>query len=247
MEIFLTTDGLLNLFTLITLEIILGIDNVIFIAILIHNLPSAKRANARFVGLSLALVLRIFMLLGASWIITLTTPLFRLYNFDFSGRSLLLLIGGIFLVGKSILELVELFDDKSFDPYNEKTSSNNYWKIIFQIIFIDLILSFDSIITAVGMTNHLEIIIVAIIVAMIVMLIASKPIGDFIYNYPSIKIIALCFIALVGTMLLLNGFEIEFSKAYLYLTLLFSMIVEAINIMLRRAKNNNLLAITKHD
>jgi predicted tellurium resistance membrane protein TerC len=234
MDIFFTTDGLLNLFTLTTLEIILGIDNVIFIAILIHNLPSNKRTHGKFVGLFLALVLRIIMLMGASWITKLTNPFFSIYGFDFSGRNLLLIIGGIFLIGKSILELIELFDDKSFDPVESKSPSHRYWRVIFQIVFIDLILSFDSIITAVGMTNNLPIIITAIFISIIVMMVSSKTIGDFIHKYPTVKIIALCFIALVGIMLVLNGFGIEFSKSYLYMTMFFSIVVEMINILLKR-------------
>lgn len=237
MEIFLSSQGLLDLFTLSLLEIILGIDNVIFIAILVHNLPSNQRRSARFLGLGLALILRIIMLLGASWVISLTVPLFKLYDFEFSGRNLLLIIGGIFLIVKSILELFELFDDKNFDPVSDKNHGHKYWKIIFQIVFIDLILSFDSIITAVGITNHLITIITAIFISLLVMLFSSKAVGDFIYKYPSIKVVALCFIALVGAMLVANGFDFDFPKSYLYLTMFFTMIVEIINIAYRNKKN----------
>lgn len=236
MESFILSENLLNIFTLTSLEVILGIDNVIFIAILIQNLPVEKRKKARYIGLSLALILRIIMLLGASWIMKLTEPLFVLYNFDFSGRTLLLIIGGLFLLVKGCLELYELFDQKEIQLSQAKKNSA-YWKSIAQIIFIDLILSFDSIITAIAMTENIYIIIFAIIVAILVMLFAAETIGAYIYKYPSIKIIALAFIMLVGVMLICNGFNIEFPKAYLYSTMFFSLFVESLNIRLQKRKS----------
>jgi len=230
---FLTSEALLNLFTLTGLEIILGIDNVIFIALLVQDLKGKERIKARTIGLSIALVARILMLFTATWIMQLTKPLFTIFTFEFSGRSLLLIIGGAFLVIKSILELMELFNLKEESKQNSDKQTN-FFKIIGQIIFIDIILSFDSIITAVGISNDLTIMIIAIIIAMIIMLIASNPIGEFIYANSSIKVLALAFITMVGVMLILNGINIEFDKAYLYFAMFFSGTVEVINIYLRK-------------
>ena len=232
MELF-TTEALLNLFTLTSLEIVLGVDNVIFIALLVQHLQGRERTKARVIGLALALIMRILMLLGATSIMKLTQPLFVAFTFPISGKSLLLILGGLFLIVKSIMELIELFN-----PEHEAKRLDNretkYIKIISQIIFIDVILSFDSIITAVGMTNDLAVIIIAIVIAMILMIVASDPIGRFIYANPSIKVVALAFIALVGVMLLLNGFNIYFNKGYLYFSMFFAGIVETINIYLRK-------------
>lgn len=228
----LSVESALNLFTLTSLEIVLGVDNVIFIALLVQHLKGKERSKARVIGLSLALIMRVLMLLGAAWIMKLTYPLFSIFTLTITGRDLLLILGGLFLIVKSIMELIELFDS----DHEEKKSKagTKYWIIISQIIFIDMILSFDSIITAVGMTNDVPIMITAIVIAMIIMLVASEPIGKFIYAYPSIKVIALVFIAFVGIMLVYNGFSLNFNKGYLYFSMLFAGIVETINIYLHK-------------
>jgi predicted tellurium resistance membrane protein TerC len=236
MEAFLTLPNILNLITLTGLEIILGIDNVIFIALLVEPLSPALRTKVRLYGLSLALVLRIIMLFGASWVIGLTKPLFTILSLPIAGRNILLIIGGLFLIIKTIHEFMEMFkmDEKEQKP---EISSNKLLNIIIQVIFIDLILSFDSIITAVGMSpNNITVIIVAVIISMVIMLLSSKPIGDFIYQYPSIKVIGLCFIGLIGIMLVVNGFDIELPKGYLYFAIFFSSIVETINILLSKKR-----------
>jgi len=236
MDIF-TFDYLFTFFTLSGLEIILGIDNVIFIAILVQSLPLIERNKARIIGLTLALVLRILMLLGVAWIIKLKDPLFSCFGFAFSGRNLLLILGGLFLIVKSLLELKDMFKNEDHKHVNT-SSDNHYWKIIGQIVFIDLILSFDSIITAVGITEsmpyRIPMIILVILIAMIVMLVSSKSIGNFIYKHQSIKVIALMFIGFIGVMLLLNGFEINMDKGYLYFAMIFSLVTEAINIKLKK-------------
>jgi len=234
-------DYVITFLTLSGLEVILGIDNVIFIAILVQGLAATVRNRARIIGLSLAVVLRIIMLLGVAWIIKLKDPLFSIYSSSFSGSSLLLILGGLFLIFKSVLELKDMF--KETDPHIVHASEGApYWKVISQIVFIDLILSFDSIITAVGMTesmpHRIPLIIVVIIIAMIFMLMSSKAIGDFIYKHPSIKVIALMFIALIGIMLLLNGFDINFEKGYLYFAMIFGLTTEIINIKLNNKKNS---------
>ncbi len=231
------TQNILDFFTLSTLEIILGIDNIIFIAILAETLPKNQRTKARAIGIILAFVLRVVLLFSASWVIGLTEPIFSIKNFDLSGRNILLIIGGVFLIFKSLFEIKELFHSTTTNKTSIKVPKK-FAKIIFQIVFIDLILSFDSVITAVGMSNNMYIIIASIIIAMVVMFISYNPIASFIDTHPSIKVIALCFIALIGIMLLVNGLNFEFPKAYIYITTLFSIIVEALNIKLKSISNS---------
>jgi predicted tellurium resistance membrane protein TerC len=228
MELF-TSVNILSLFTLTGLEIVLGIDNVIFIALLVQHLKGKQRNRARFIGLSLALIIRVLMLFCASWIMQLKDPLFSL---PISGRSLLLIIGGLFLVIKSVMELIELFHEEAPKQSEEQTKECKYLKIISQIIFIDIILSFDSIITAVGISNNLSIMVIAVVIAIIVMLLASDPIGKYIYANPSIKVLALAFIGFLGVILVFAGFNIEINKGYLYFSMLFAGIVEVLNIKL---------------
>jgi predicted tellurium resistance membrane protein TerC len=231
---FFTLQNIISLTTLSGLEVVLGIDNVIFIALLVQHLEKKDRNKVRIIGLSLALILRILMLFCATWIMKLTDPLFTLFSFAFSGRNLLLIIGGLFLVVKAIMEVYELFHHKEHEDNSEKAKSNRYFSVVSQIIFIDLVLSFDSIITAVGMSNDFRIMVIAVVIAMIIMIISSNSIGDFIYKNPSIKVLALAFIGLVGAMLLLNGFNLYFDKGYLYFSFFFSGLVEFINIKLRK-------------
>ncbi|MEK6734098.1 MAG: TerC family protein [Pseudomonadota bacterium] len=230
---FFEITTLLNLLTLTGLEIVLGIDNVIFIALLVQHLRGKRRTHARVLGLSLALIFRILMLFGASWIMTLTTPLFTLAKFPITGRSLLLIIGGLFLVVKSAIELKEMFYEHK-ESQSPKAVETRFFKIIAQIIFIDIILSFDSIITAVGISNQLPVMVTAVVIAIIVMLLAANPIGNFIYENPSIKLMALAFIFLVGVFLTLSGIDIEIEKGYLYFAMFFSSMVEWMNIKLKR-------------
>lgn len=227
----------MNLLTLSGLEVILGIDNVIFIALIVQTLPPNIRNSTRILGLSIALILRILMLFGVSWIMSLNYPLFSLFDFTFTGKTLMLIGGGGFLIIKSMLELKEMFVTPKH-RLNVSEKEAKYWKAIMQIVFIDLVLSFDSIITAVGIAgNNLTIIIIAIVVAMIIMLFASKPIGDFIAKYQSLKVIALAFILLVGIFLVAGGLGIDIPKAYLYFAMFFSLGIESINILLQRQKS----------
>lgn len=228
------TQNILDFFTLSTLEIILGIDNIIFIAIIAQTLPKSQRTKARAIGILLAFALRLILLFSVSWIISLTDPIFSIKSFDFSGRNILLIIGGFFLIFKSLFEIKELFYQNTSSKNNSIRVPKNFIKIILQIVFIDLVLSFDSVITAVGMTSNMYIIISSIIIAMIVMFVSYNSISSFIESHPSIKIIALCFIALIGIMLLSNGFNIDFPKAYIYITTIFTIIVEILNIKLKK-------------
>ena len=235
LEQFFTTANLINLATLTFLEIILGVDNIIFIALLVQPLAINKRSQVRFYGISFALILRILMLFAASYIVKMHHKLFSLYGHDFSGRSLLLILGGAFLVVKVASEFVSISKKEESEP--KINLKQGMFNIVTQIIVIDIILSFDSIITAVGMSpNNIGVIIVAVIISMVIMLILSKTIGEFIYRHPTIKILALNFIGLIGIMLIINGFDIEISKNYLYFAIIFAIYNEIINIKL--CKNN---------
>lgn len=233
---FLSTQSLANLLVLTGIEIVLGIDNVIFIAILVQHLEKAEKAKARVIGLSLALVMRVLMLFSATSIMKLTDPLFKIFAVSISGRDLLLLIGGLFLIVKAIMEIFEMLNAKEKEEKKDP-GGRKFMKIISQIIFIDVVLSFDSIITAVGISNELSIMVIAVVISMIVMLISANSISKFIERNPSIKVLALAFIALVGAMLFLNGLNFYFDKAYIYFAFFFSGIVEFINIKLKNKKD----------
>ena len=237
METILGFENLVNFITLSGLEIILGIDNIIFLAILVHHLPEHRRNKVRFFGLSLAIILRIIMLLGVSWVMSLTEPMFSAFEIEFSGRSLLLIAGGLFLIIKSFVEFLEMIEASHEYKHKINPAIKPEWQVILQIIFVDLILSFDSVIVAVGMINNLYLIISAIFIAMIIMLISSKAIGEFMYKNPSIKVIGLAFILLVGAFLMLSGFGYEVSKGYLYFAMFFSLGVELINIKLKNSQS----------
>lgn len=235
MEI-LTYDIFFSLLTLTFLEIVLGIDNLIFIAVAVSKLPAKKRRTARIFGLSFALVIRIVMLMTLSWVMSFTDPLFYIGENGYSFKNFLLIFGGIFLLAKSGWEI---FCDVYFahPPIEEKSktgSAKGMISAIIQIIIIDFVFSFDSIITAVGMTNNIPVIVTAVIISMIAMLLASEKISYFLYNYPSLKIVALSFIFMIGVILLADGIHMVISKGYLYFSLFFTLTVESLNIIARK-------------
>ena len=235
----LTYDIFFALLTLTFLEIVLGIDNLIFIAIAVQKLPKAQRKKARIFGLSLALVIRILMLLGLSWIMSLTEPLFYIGDKGFSYKNFLLIFGGLFLMIKGGWEIANdvLFGLNHEDPMDSKKEvSKGMFAAIVQISLVDFIFSFDSVITAIGMTNNVPVIVTAIVIAMIVMLIASEPLTGFLKKYPSLKIVALAFIFMVGVILFADGMHFHISKGYLYFSLFFTMTVEILNIVARKNK-----------
>lgn len=241
-------DGLFTLENFITfislsgLEIVLGIDNIIFIAIIVYAIPKPDRAKIRFFGVTLAIGLRIIMLTGVSWVMSLVRPLFHIGATEFTGRSILLFLGGLFLIVKASMELYEMLtlrehaakSDHMKKHYDLKSQS----QAVLQIIFVDLVLSFDSVIVAVGMVNNLYLIIPAIIIAMIVMLISAKAIGDFMHSNPSIKILGLGFVLLIGISLFFSGIDIEIPKGYLYFALFFSLFIEMVNIKVRKDRRH---------
>ena len=235
MEI-LTYDIFFSIVTLTFLEIVLGIDNLIFIALAVAKLPAKDRRFARSVGLALALVIRILMLMTLSWVMSLTDPLFYLGELGFSFKNFLLIFGGLFLIVKSGWEIA---NDVYFGLHSSKedkqfNAAKNMIAAILQIALIDFVFSFDSVITAVGMTNNIPVIVTAIIISMFVMLIASEKIGYFLQTYPSLKIVALAFIFMIGVILLADGFHFKISKGYLYFSLFFTITVESLNIIARK-------------
>ena len=236
MEAIFTYEIILSFLTLTFLEIILGIDNIIFIAIVVHNLPDRYKDRARFIGIALALIIRVVMLFTLSWVMTLTKPIFTLYEIDFSFNNLLLIIGGIFLIIKSGMEIYSDVHD-GLNAHKEKNKlivKETFFGAVMQIAFIDFIFSFDSIITAIGMTRNLPIIICAVFISMIVMLFSSNKISKILQQHPSLKIMALAFIFMIGVILILDGMHYHVSKNYLYFALFFSIAVESLNIIAKK-------------
>jgi predicted tellurium resistance membrane protein TerC len=243
---FLTQAFLLNVVTLTFLEIILGIDNLIFIAIVVHKLPPHLRRNARVFGLSLALVIRILMLMTLSFVMGLTNPVFTISGVEFSWKDLLLIAGGLFLIGKSSSEIYQdtFKEDIKSDVKEDKIKTkNSLIAAILQISLIDFVFSFDSVITAIGIThnipNNIPIIVIAIVISMFVMLFASQHISNFLAKYSSLKIIALAFIFMIGVILCADGINMPIQKGYLYFALFFTLAVECLNIISRKKHHQN--------
>ena len=233
-EWFSSPEAWISLLTLTGLEIVLGIDNIIFIAILVGKLPQEQRGSGRIVGLGLAMVTRILLLLSLFWIMKLTKPLFTIAEFSISGRDLVLILGGLFLLVKSTLEIHSSVSGESEEHKNSKKSHANCLVIVSEIAVLDIVFSLDSVITAVGMAEHIEIMIIAVILAVGVMMIASKGISNFVDNNPTIKILALAFLVLVGMTLVAEGLGFHIPKGYIYFAMAFSLAVESINIYAKK-------------
>lgn len=226
-------EAWISLATLAALEIVLGIDNIIFINILVGRLPERQRQSSRILGLALAMLTRILLLMSLAWIMKLTAPLFTVFNQEISGRDLILLIGGLFLIIKSSGEIKEAINHQE---HHESESKNkvSYLGVLIQIAVLDIVFSLDSVITAVGMASHLPVMILAIMIAVGVMMFAAKPIGDFVDTHPTLKILALAFLVLVGISLIAESLDIHIPKGYIYFAMGFSVVVEMINIRMRR-------------
>ena len=227
--------------TLIALEIVLGIDNIIFIAILVGRLPQEQRQKARILGLSLAMITRLLLLLSLFWIMKLTAPLFTIFAQEISGRDIILILGGLFLIGKSTLEIhhdIDEAESQSTDTALQEGAKKGFFAVLIQIAILDIVFSLDSVITAVGMVSNIEIMMIAVIVAVGVMMIASKSISEFVDHNPTIKILALAFLILVGVTLVAEGLEFHISKAYIYFAMAFSLGVESINIYIKKKRLN---------
>lgn len=231
----LTSESLIALATLAGLEIVLGIDNIVFISILTAKLPVEQQSGARRIGLLLAMGMRIALLLAISWVMGLTTPLFTLSLIDhsFNGRDLILLLGGLFLVAKATWEIHDKLEGGAHGPDGAPKAAS-YGAILVQIMLLDIVFSLDSVITAVGMAKHVEIMIAAVVIAVIVMMIFANGIAAFIERHPTMKILALSFLLLIGVVLIADGFGQHVSKGYIYFAMAFSLFVEVMNIRLRK-------------
>ena len=225
----LTPDLIVAFVTLFVLEIVLGVDNVIFISILASKLPTDQQAKARNLGLSLAMVTRIGLLFVASWIITLTNNLFALFGMGFSGRDLILIVGGLFLIYKAVHEIHEKLEGAESET-GSTAKDVSFGAVIAQIILLDIVFSFDSVITAVGMVDNLLVIIAAVVLSFGVMLFSSKFIFIFVNRHPTVKMLALAFLVLIGVTLVADGFEVHIDKALIYVPIAFAIIVEALNL-----------------
>ncbi len=243
--IFSNPANIAALATLIAMEIVLGIDNLIFISILTNKLPEAQRARARTIGISAALVLRLALLSTVFIIVQLTAPVFTIFGQGFSWRDMILIGGGLFLVWKATKEIHHNVDPDPADGVFQGAATMTYAATIMQILILDLVFSVDSIITAVGMTDQIAIMVIAVIVTVAVMLVAATPLANFINNNPSVVMLALGFLLMIGMLLIAEGFGAKVPKGYVYAAMLFSGFIEALNIFSRRAKKKKQAARIK--
>lgn len=230
----LSFNDLIALLSLSAMEIVLGIDNIVFISILVDKLPKAQQARVRQAGIGLALIARLGLLFSISWVMGLTQPFFTVLTKEFSGRSLILLVGGLFLIAKATFEIHDKLEGAKHATVDAKKKTKSLWSVFLQIVLLDLVFSLDSVITAVGMAQHIWIMVVAMVLAVLVMLVFSGFIGKFVMKHPAIKILALSFLLLIGVMLLAEGMGAHVSKAYIYFAMSFSLMVEMLNMRYRK-------------
>lgn len=223
---------LVALLTLTILELVLGIDNIIFISILAGKLPAEQQPRARFIGLSLALVMRVILLFSLSWVMSLKEPLFGVFGKEFSGRDLILLIGGLFLIAKSTHEIHGSLEGEQGHAVKKVYAS--FTSVIIQITLLDIVFSLDSVITAIGMANQLWVMVTAVVISIIAMMLFANPIGKFVERHPTIKMLALSFLLLIGFTLVAESFHVEIPKGYIYTAMAFSVFVELLNMRLRK-------------
>jgi predicted tellurium resistance membrane protein TerC len=236
MEWITDPQALIALLTLTVLEIVLGIDNIIFISILSGKLPKADQKKGRLVGLALAMVTRILLLFSISLIVKLTEPFFTVFDLGISGRDVILIVGGLFLLAKSTLEIHSKLEGE--EEHHDIKAKISFWGVIIQILLLDIVFSLDSVITAVGMANDLAVMIIAVIIAVIFMMFFSGTISDFVENHPTIKILALSFLLLIGFSLILEGLHQHIPKGYIYFAMAFSVFVEVLNLKMRKKKSD---------
>ncbi len=229
-------ESWIALLTLVALELVLGVDNVIFISILAGKLPKAQQPRARSVGIGVAVITRILLLLSLSWIISLEEPLFNVLGLGISGRDLILLAGGLFLIGKSTFEIHEKLE--GVEGHASARVAASFLSVIIQIMLLDIVFSLDSVITAVGMVNEIPIMVIAVIAAAGVMIFAAGPISSFVDEHPTIKMLALSFLLLIGFTLVVDGLHQHIPKGYIYFAMGFSVFVEMLNLRLRRKERD---------
>lgn len=239
----LSPDAWIALGALVALEIVLGIDNIIFITIIVGRLPLEQRNLARKLGLGLAMVARLVLLFSIVWVMSLVEPWFTVFGYEISGRDLILIIGGLFLLGKSTHEIHSSLE---IDKSGEKEGKHaGFFAVLVQVGLLDIVFSLDSVITAVGLVDHVSIMVIAIIVSVGVMLFAARPIGDFVDTHPTIKILALSFLLLIGFTLMAEGFDVHVPKGYIYFAMAFSVGVELLNIRVRRKNDTEVIILNK--
>lgn len=237
MEFLSNPDIWIAFFTLCALEIVLGIDNLIFISILAGKLPKEQQRKGRQVGLSLALLIRIGLLFSISWIMGLTSDIFSVFNKGISGRDLILILGGLFLIYKSVKEIHEKMESKD-EAIVPKVKKVTFQGVVTQIVLIDIVFSFDSVITAVGMADHISVMIAAVIVSMIIMMLIAGKLSDFVNRNPTIKVLALSFLLMIGTALIAEGVDFHIPKGYIYFSMAFAVLVEIVNIRIGARKTH---------
>lgn len=231
------------LLTLTALEIVLGIDNIIFITVLAGRLPENERNRGRIIGLAMAMITRVLLLLSLTWIMGLTKPFFQLLSYEISGRDIILLIGGLFLLAKSTHEIHASLEGE--EERVESSKSVSFMGVITQIAILDIVFSLDSVITAVGMVDQIPVMIAAIIIAIIVMMVSAQSIGDFVESHPTIKMLALSFLILVGVSLVGEGLDFHIPKGYIYFAMAFSVGVEMLNIKMRSKRKTKPVKLHK--
>lgn len=236
MEHLFSSEGLISLLTLTLLEIVLGIDNIIFISIVAAKLPLDQQGKARRIGLVLAMLVRILLLLGISYIIGLKDDLFTVQNIGISGRDLILLAGGLFLIGKTVSEIQEKLEGEGDEEHLNEKKKKSFSSVIAQIVLIDVVFSFDSILTAVGLSNHVEVMILAVIASMIIMMAYARKISVYINQHPSIRMLALCFLIMIGVLLVAEAFDVSVPKGTVYFGMAFALVVDLLNQRSRRKK-----------
>jgi len=233
-ELLSNPDVWVALLTLTALEIVLGIDNIIFISILTGRLPESQRARARTIGLAAAMIMRILLLLSINWVIGLTDPIFTIADHDFSGRDLILLVGGLFLIGKATTEIHSRLEGEEHHEGGGKAVS--FAGVILQIMLLDIVFSLDSVITAVGMADDVEVMIAAVVISVGVMLVSAGPISEFVQHHPTVKMLALSFLLMIGFSLVAEGWHLHIPKGYIYAAMGFSVLVEVLNLRATAAK-----------
>ena len=231
--------------TLVALEIVLGIDNIIFISILVGRLPPEKRELARKLGIGFAMLTRLGLVFSLAWIIGLVDPWFSIFGQEISGRDLVLIIGGLFLLAKSTHEVHASLEAVNDDSSVASKAVSSFAAVIVQIAVLDLVFSLDSVITAVGLVDHVSVMVIAIVISVMVMLVAARPIGEFVDSNPTIKMLALSFLMLIGFTLMAEGFDVHVPKGYIYFAMAFSMAVELLNIRIRRGKATDKVELHK--
>lgn len=239
MEILFSPDAWIALLTLTVLEIVLGIDNIVFISILSAKLPPGQQPRARFFGLAVAMVTRIALLFSLSLIMRLTAPLVTIFQQEISGRDIILLAGGLFLIGKSTFEIHERMELEGQTEHAIKSAGASFMSVIVQIGILDLVFSLDSVITAIGMTDQLPVMVAAIVIAVGFMMLAANSVSNFVDRHPTVKILALSFLILIGVALLGEGLDLHIPKGYIYFAMAFSVMVEMLNLRLRGSKTAN--------